>query len=118
MSWLNALAATATGLLSGWGVGGGSLLMIYMTAVSGIPQLTAAALNLLYFLPTAGSSLVFHARAKHIDWRVFWPAALTGLLTGGVCAWLAHSLNGTLLHKAFGLFLCYIGVTELFRKSK
>ena len=31
------LVGTATGVLSGFGVGGGTLLLIYMTAVAGLP---------------------------------------------------------------------------------
>ncbi len=116
--WGHGLAALVTGVLSGWGVGGGSLLMVYLTAFSNMPQLTAAGINLLYFLPTAASSLFWHCRGRQVDWRVAWPAMAAGAATGGACALLAHGLNGGLLHKAFGLFLCYIGVTELLRKSR
>ena len=33
-----ALAGAVTGVLSGFGVGGGSLLLIYMTSFAGAPQ--------------------------------------------------------------------------------
>ena len=45
------LAGTATGVLSAFGVGGGTLLLIYMTAFAGLPQDQAQGINLLYFLP-------------------------------------------------------------------
>ena len=52
--WLiAALAGAVTGVLSGFGVGGGSLLLIYMTSFAGVPQTLAQGVNLLYFLPTA-----------------------------------------------------------------
>ena len=110
------LAALATGVLSGWGVGGGALLMIYMTAFAGMPQLTAAGINLLYFLPTAGGALFWHGKNKQIEWRLVWPAVLAGLVTAGLCAVLAHQLGGGLLRRLFGVFLCTIGVSELLRK--
>ena len=47
------LAGTATGVLSGFGVGGGSLLLVWLTAFSGLPQEQAQGINLLYFLPAA-----------------------------------------------------------------
>ena len=51
MGWLVPLiAGAATGVLSGFGIGGGTLLLIYMTAFAGIPQTLAQGINLLYFL--------------------------------------------------------------------
>ena len=85
--WIAFLAGAATGVLSGFGIGGGTLLLIYMTAFAGVPQDLAQGINLLYFLRTA------------------------------VAAWAATALDVTLLHRLFGAFLLYIGVTELFRKS-
>ena len=41
------LAGAATGILSGFGVGGGSLLLIYMTSFAGVPQNLAQGINLL-----------------------------------------------------------------------
>ena len=51
------LAGALTGILSGFGIGGGSLLLIYMTSFAGLPQDLAQGINLLYFLPTAGAAL-------------------------------------------------------------
>ena len=117
MFW-DGIAAFATGVLSGWGIGGGSLLMVYLTAVKNIPQLTAAGINLLYFLPAAAGSLFWHVKNKKVDGDAFWPAVAAGLIGGGVCAWLAHSTDTGLVRKLFGVLLCYIGVSELFKKSK
>ena len=117
MMWFDGFAALATGVLSGWGIGGGSLLMVYMTAIAGFPRLTAATVNLLYFLPTAGSSLYWHARDKKVDWRVFIPAVIAGLITAGIAAAWSNRADGTWLQKLFGLLLCYIGLTELFRRK-
>ena len=118
MVWLDGFAALATGILSGWGIGGGSLLMVYMTAMMGQARLTAATVNLLYFIPTAGSSLVFHARGKQVAWNIFVPAVIAGLLTAVVAATWSRRADGTWLQKLFGVLLCYIGVTELLRKAK
>lgn len=51
------LAGLVTGVLSGFGVGGGTLLLIYMTAFAGLPQDLAQGINLLYFLPAALTAL-------------------------------------------------------------
>ena len=51
---LPALAGFGTGILSAWGVGGGTLLLLLMTLFLGVDQTQAQGINLLYFLPTAG----------------------------------------------------------------
>ena len=60
------LAGAATGILSGFGIGGGSLLLIYMTSFAGVPQNLAQGINLLYFLPTAGAALPAHFKTGFV----------------------------------------------------
>ena len=58
-SWLIPVAAGfGAGILSAWGVGGGTLLLLVMTLILGVPQQQAAAVNLLYFLPTAAMGVI------------------------------------------------------------
>ena len=68
MSALVAVAVgLATGILSGCGVGGGSLLMLYLTMLAGIGQYQAAGINLLYFLACAPAALWSHSKNGLID---------------------------------------------------
>ena len=116
--WLiPALAGAVTGVLSGFGIGGGTLLLIYMTAFAGLEQHLAQGINLLYFLPTAATALPSHFKNGFVDKRTALPAILSGLVCTGAAAWAATGLDVQLLHKLFGLFLRYIGFTELFRKG-
>ena len=63
MAWpISLLAGAVTGVLSGFGIGGGTLLLIYMTAFAGVPQNLAQGVNLLYFLPTAATALPAHIK--------------------------------------------------------
>ncbi len=116
MTALSALAGGLCGILSGFGIGGGSLLMVWMTAVLHMEQATAQAINLLFFLPTAAASLVFHVRGKQVRWRATVPAALAGLVTAAGGAWAATVLEAGLLRKLFGGFLLLVGVSELLKK--
>lgn len=116
MSWGAAAAGAVCGILSAFGIGGGSLLMIWMTAVLNIEQQTAQAINLLYFLPAASISLIFHIHNRQICWRAAVPAILVGIVTAALSAWAASNLDAVLLRKAFGIFLLVIGVTEMRKK--
>ncbi len=111
------LAGLATGVLSGFGIGGGTLLLIYMTSLAGVEQDLAQGINLLYFLPTAASALVYHRKNGYLDKSAAWPAILCGLAGTAVAAWLATSLDVTVLRKCFGVFLLFVGLHELFRKK-
>lgn len=112
------LAGLITGVLSGFGIGGGTLLLIYMTALAGVEQTTAQGINLLYFLPAAGASLPAHLKNGYIEKSAVLPAALCGLAASGLAAWFATAIDVTLLKKGFGVFLIAIGLRELFRKGK
>ena len=100
MEWMiPILAGALTGILSGFGIGGGTLLLIYMTSFAGVPQNLAQGVNLLYFLPTAATALPAHIKNGYVD-----RTAATGL-------------DVHLLRRCFGVYLLYVGVTELFRKK-
>lgn len=114
---LAVILGTVCGILSGFGIGGGSLLMVWMTAVATLDQKAAQGINLLYFLPTSVAALIFHIRNKMVCWKAVIPAAVCGCITAGLSAWLAASLEVELLRKLFGGFLLIVGITEFFKKS-
>lgn len=119
MSTLTAgLAGLVCGVLSGLGVGGGTLLMVWMTAVAGIAQKSAQGVNLLFFLPTAACALFFHIKNRLIRPRVVLPAILTGCLTAAGAALLATAMDTGLLRRLFGGFLVIVGLTELFSRQR
>ncbi len=118
MGWLGSvLAGAVTGVLSGFGVGGGTLLLVYLTAFAGVPQTLAQGVNLLYFLPAAATALPTHVKNGYIETSVLVPAILAGLAGTAIAAWIATALDVTLLHRCFGGFLIVVGLRELFSKG-
>lgn len=91
--------------------------MIWLTAVVGMEQHTAQAINLLYFLPTAAAALFVHTKRKNITWGATIPAAISGCIFAGIFAWTATKMDVSLLRKLFGGFLLIIGTMEIFRKT-
>lgn len=109
------IVGAATGVLSGFGVGGGSLLLVYMTGIKGVPQALAQGVNLLYFLPAAAAALPAHFKNGVVEKKVLLPAVAAGLFCSALTAWAATALDVELLRKCFGGFLILIGLKELFR---
>lgn len=112
------LAGLVCGVFSGLGIGGGTLLMVWMTAVVGLEQQVAQGINLLYFLPTAACALFFHIKNRLIRWRVVLPAIATGCLVAAGAAFLATAMDTGLLRKLFGGFLILVGIRELFTAQR
>mgnify|MGYP001032293138 CR=1 FL=1 len=103
------LAALATGALSSWGVGGGTLLLVCMTLLLGVDHREAQAVNLLFFIPTAAISLFFHRKNGYLDRTTWREAAPLGTAAALVGALLSMAVDVSLLRKPFGLFLLYGG---------
>ncbi len=119
LSFLIAVAAgLVCGVLSGFGIGGGSLLMVWMTAVLFMEQKTAQGINLLYFLPTAAAALIFHTKNRLFEWKAVVPAAIAGSVTAALAALLSANLEMSLLRKLFGGFLILVGLSEVFLKTR
>ena len=119
LSWSLALViGLLTGILSGFGIGGGTILMIYLTAFAAFPQKIAQGINLLYFIPTAAAALILHSKHHQLKWNAVLPAALCGCATAAAFSFLAMGMDLTLLRRLFGVFLLFTGISELKKKPK
>ena len=117
MSLLSILIGIATGVISGFGIGGGSLLVLYLTAVSHLPQQTAGGINLLYFIGCAPIALIGHTKNRYVEWRVVLWCSLAGTLAAIAISFMTDSMDPNWLRRLFGILLLYVGIKEL-RYSK
>ena len=85
---ISVLAGLGTGVISAWGIGGGSLLVVYMTAFAGVAQQTAQGINLMYFLPASLTALRSHIKTSSSNEASLYAAA-TGVLTAAGTSLLA-----------------------------
>lgn len=114
IQWLlSALVGAATGVLSGFGVGGGTLLLVYMTAFAGLDQHLAQGINLVYFLPAGLLALPSHVRNGYLGKPILLPAIGAGLVCAALGAWAAFGMEVALLRRLFGAFLVAVGLWEL-----
>ncbi len=106
-----------TGILSAWGVGGGTLLLLVMTLFLGVDQVTAQGINLLYFLPTAGVGLLFHRKNGLLEKSVIRAAVPWGIAAAAAGAFIATAVDTALLRKPFGIYLLAAGVATLWQSK-
>ena len=105
------LCGLGASVISAWGVGGGTLLLLVMTLFLGVDQRTAQGINLLFFLPTAASALVCHARGGYLDKPTLKAAVPFALLAALAGAWISNAVDVELLRKPFGIYLLLSGLS-------
>ena len=118
---LAVIVGTVLGLLAGLGVGGGSLLILWLSAVIGMDHITARGINLLFFIPAAFIACLFRWRRHGLDLHTVLPAAIAGCLFALLGSWLSTVINTGLLKQLLGILLVATGIRELFyrpRKAK
>ena len=106
------LIGVAAGILSGFGIGGGSLLVLYLTALVGISPYTAGGINLLYFICCAPAALVGHVRAQRIDWSAALWCTPSGIIGAVAASITSGNLHTEWLHRLFGILLICIAIKE------
>ena len=100
-----------TGIAAGiLGVGGGILMVPFLTLVAGMPQHAAEATSLLVVLPTAiVASLVLQRRGVG-DLGVALRFGVVGAVGAAAGALLALALPGRSLRVVFALFIMLVGL--------
>ena len=117
MGWISMVAAFVLSALSGMGVGGGGLFVIYLVWVTDTPQLTAQGMNLLFFLCSAGAAALIHLRKRTILWWVVALMAGAGVIGALIGTALSTRIDEGILRKIFGSMLIAAGILSLKRRE-
>lgn len=112
------LCGLGCAVLSAWGVGGGTLLLLVMTLFLGADQRTAQGVNLLFFLPTAASALLCHWKNGVLDRPTLKAAVPFAVLAALIGAWVATAVDTQVLRKPFGVYLILSGIGMVWPKGK
>ncbi len=109
----DALVGTVLGALAGLGVGGGSLLILWLSAVVGVDHVTARGINLLFFLPCACITSLFRWRQGNLEFATVIPAVISGCAFALLGSWLSTVIDTAHLKYLLGILLVATGVKEL-----
>ena len=110
--------STFLAFLAAIGVGGGSLLMLWLTLILGYPHWQARLVNLLFFLPCALISSLFRWKQGELDIKRVLPAVCVGCIAAAAGSYCSFIFDVSLLQKLFGGLLIITGLRELFYKQK
>lgn len=112
------LSAVFCGTLAGMGLGGGSLLILWLTAVQNMDPVTARGINLVFFLPAALIATLSRIRKGSLPIQKVMPAVWAGILFATVFSFVSSRLDMELLQKLFGILLLITGLRELFYRER
>jgi uncharacterized membrane protein YfcA len=117
MIWIDFAAGVFVAALAGLGVGGGGLLVIYLTMAKNIGQIEAQGLNLLFFVAAGAASLFIHVKKRRLNYKKIVLIIICGCLGAVAGSLLANIIDGAFIKKIFGGFLIASGVLEFFWKK-
>ena len=119
MTWLFAgLLAIVSGVVAGMGMGGGTLLIPFLTLILGIPQKIAQITNLLAFVPMAVVTFFIYLKKKMIDFKCSWIIIIAACATSALGSILMFGASSKLLKICFGFFIAAIGVFTFIQSLK
>lgn len=111
---LEALIGFISGIVSGTGMGGGTILILCLSIFLGINQKTAQATNLIFFIPTSIAAIYINMKQKNINIKLAKQIIFWGIIGTIIGALIAQKINVTVLKKMFGIFLAIIAIHEIY----
>ena len=115
---LQVIIGMFSGIFSGVGMGGGTILIFLLTTFAGLEQHIAQATNLIYFVPTAISAIIVNYRDKNINTKLAKYISIYGIIGAIIGALISINLDVQKLRKFYGIFLAIIAIHEIYTLFK
>lgn len=100
-------------ILSGLGIGGGGLLVIYLVLISGVGQLESQGINLVYFLFSSGASMIVHLMKRKLNPKLIIFLVFFGIIGAVIGSFLAKNTDPAIVRRCFGGLLLISGTIAL-----
>ena len=108
------LIGIVSGIISGAGIGGGTILIFLLSFVMGVEQHIAQATNLIFFIPTSIVAIIVNLKNKNIDLKLATIISICGVIGAIIGANIAINIDVGLLKKIFGIFLALVAINEIY----
>ena len=111
---MEVLIGLASGIVSGIGMGGGTILIFLLSNVMNVNQHIAQATNLIFFIPTSIVAIIVNMKNKNIDIKLASLVSFFGILGAIIGANIAIYMEVKIIKKWFGIFLAIIAINEIY----
>ena len=99
-------------------MGGGTILILLLSIFMNLDQHVAQATNLIFFIPTAITSVIIGIKNKNINAKDAWIIVVSGIIGAIISSNISSNLNVNALRKMFGAFLLIIAIYEIYSLIK
>ena len=111
---IEVITGFVSGMVSGTGMGGGTILILCLSMFLMTDQKVAQATNLIFFVPTSLAAIYVNIKEKKIDFKVAKVIVVFGIIGAIIGGMIAKKINTKLLKKLFGIFLIFIAIHEIY----
>ena len=105
------LIGIVAGIVTGTGMGGGTILIALLTLANNMDQHIAQATNLVFFVPTSIVAILVNIKLAST-------ISIFGIIGAIIGASIAMKVNVVILKKFFGIFLAIIALYEIYSICK
>lgn len=102
------------GIITGLGMGGGTILILLLSLFLGMEQHVAQATNLIFFIPTAIAAIVINGKQKNVNIKLGIEISLYGIIGAILGAIISENLEAQTLRKWFAVFIFMIALHEIY----
>ena len=103
-----------SGAVTSIGMGGGTILVLFLTLFLNYDQQSAQGLNLLFFIPTSIIAIIIYIKEKSINLKLACTISVFGVIGAIIGAKIANYIQTEQLKKWFGIFLLIIAINEIY----
>ena len=101
--------------LAGLGVGGGGLLVIYLTAFTEMEQRAAQGVNLCFFIIASLAALFYYIGRRRINYALVLLCCTVGCASSVLGSFAAAYIPSEVLRRGFGAFIAVAGAVSLIK---
>ena len=102
---LEVIIGFISGIISGTGMGGGTILIVLLTFMLGVEQHVAQATNLIFFIPTSIIAIIVNLKNKNIELKTATIISIFGIIGAIIGAKISTQIQVSLLKICFGISL-------------
>ncbi len=104
--------------LSGMGIGGGGLFVVYLSVFRNFPQFFCQGINLAVFVFSSVFACIVNIRKRRINYPVCLFLSVCGCIGALLGGGFAGMINDSVLRLAFGIFLLVTSIISIYIHKK
>lgn len=103
-----------SGMVTGMGMGGGTILILLLSLFMNLEQHIAQATNLVFFIPTALSAIIINIKQNNVDKKLALQVSILGIIGAIVGAIVSEQMSSENLKRYFAIFILIIALHEIY----